>query len=51
MARKSWSNLFLLLAALDLAVAVAPGHPVRLIGLLALPVFVASSAYFRRRMI
>ena len=51
MARKTWSNLFLLLAAVNLAVGFGPGSRIRLFAWLALPLFLFLGTYLRRRMI
>ena len=39
MARKSWSNLFLFMGALNVALALAPRNPVRMIDWIAIPCF------------
>ena len=51
MARKSWSNLLLLMAAIDLSFAVASHHPFRLAGLIVLPMLIVLATYLRQRMI
>jgi hypothetical protein len=51
MSRKSWSNLFLLLAAINLAFALIPSNPERIIHLAAIPACVAIGTIARRRMI
>lgn len=51
MNRKNWSNLFIFLAAVDLAVGVLPQNPLRVLDWIALPGFIALGAIARRRMI
>ena len=51
MARKSWSNLFLSMAAVDLVLAVVPSNPLRPAGWIALPMLIVFGTYLRRRMI
>lgn len=51
MARKSWSNLFLLVAAVNLALAIAPANRFRLLAALATPMMATCAIYLRRRMI
>ena len=51
MTRKNWSNLFVLLAALNLILAVLPANPVKALDWLALPFCLFMSIRARRRMI
>jgi len=51
MARKTWSNLFLLLAAINLGLALFPANPVRVVDWIALPFCLTLSAIARRRMV
>lgn len=51
MARKSWSNLFLLMGAVNLALALTPRNPVRLVDWIAIPCFLTLAIWVRRRMI
>jgi hypothetical protein len=48
--RKNWSNLFLLLAAVSLMLALLPSNPVRLLTCVAIPGWVALGTVSRRRM-
>lgn len=50
MARKSWANLFLLLAALNLMLGVLPSNPIKIWAWVALPCCVGLSVVARRRM-
>jgi hypothetical protein len=51
MARKTWSNLFLFLAAINLGLALVPNNPVRIIDWIAFPCCVTFGALARRRMV
>ena len=51
MARKSWSNLLLLLAAIDLAIAIVANHPLRLACLFMFPMLIFPAMHLRRPMI
>jgi len=48
--RKNWSNLFLLLAAVSLMLAVLPSNPVRLLTCISIPAWLALGTVSRRRM-
>ena len=50
MSRKSWSNLFLFLAAVSLMLGVLPGNPVRVLTWIAIPGWLALGTISRRRM-
>ena len=51
MSRKSWSNLFILLAALNVAAGVLPANPMKLANWVAIPCCLALGAIARQRMI
>jgi peptidoglycan/LPS O-acetylase OafA/YrhL len=51
MRRTSWSNLFVGLALVNLALAFWPHNPVRTLDWIALPACVALGAMARRRMV
>lgn len=51
MSRKNWSNLFILLAAINLACGLIPGNPTRLIDWIALPCCLTLGIVARRRMV
>lgn len=51
MSRKSWSNLFLFLAAVSLMLGVLPSNPFPLLAWIALPVWLALGTVSRRRMV
>jgi hypothetical protein len=51
MTRTSWSNLFVGLAAINLALAFWPHNPVRALDWIALPAFAAAGFAARRRMV
>lgn len=51
MARKSWSNLFIALAAINVALGVMPSNPAKIIDWIALPCCLGFGALARRRMI
>jgi hypothetical protein len=51
MARKSWSNLFLLMGAINLVLGLTPRNPVRLVDWIAIPCFLTLAIWVRRRMI
>jgi hypothetical protein len=50
MSRKSWSNLFLFLAAVNLMLGVLPGNPFRMLAWIALAGFLTLGTLSRRRM-
>lgn len=50
MSRKNWSNLLILLAAANLAIAVLPANRMRLINLIVLGCCLSLGAIARRRM-
>lgn len=51
MNRKNWSNVFILISALNVALGVLPSNPVKIVNWIALPVFLAMGVMARRRMI
>ena len=51
MSRKSWSNVFLLLASANLAFCVLPNRPFKPVTWIAAPCFLTLGALARRRMI
>jgi len=51
MARRTWSDLFLLLAAVNLALGLLPRNPFRVVDWLAIPAFLSLGALTRRRML
>ncbi len=51
MAWKSWSNFFLLIAAMNLALAVVPDNQWRTLDLLAIPLCLTGGVLARRTMI
>ena len=51
MTRKSWSNLFLFLAAVNLAFGVLPSNPVKILDWIGLVCCVALGTVARRRMV
>jgi hypothetical protein len=50
MSRTAWSNLFVGLAAVNLALAFLPQNPLRMLDWIALPACIALGAAARRRM-
>jgi hypothetical protein len=51
MSRKNWSNLFLLLGSVNLALGIMPSNPFKLVDWIALPCCLTLGAIARRRMI
>ncbi len=51
MARKSWSNLFLFLAAVNLVFALLPSNPVKIFDWIGVPFWLAMGTFARRRMV
>jgi hypothetical protein len=51
MARKSWSNLFLFLAAVNLAFGVLPSNPVKIFDWIGVVFCLALGTVSRRRMV
>jgi hypothetical protein len=51
MARKSWSNLFLFLAAVNLGLGLIPDNPIKVIDWVAVPCCITLGAMARRRMV
>lgn len=51
MARKSWSNLFLFLAAVNLVFGLLPGNPVKLVDWIGVPFCLVLGTFARRRMV
>ncbi len=51
MNRKNWSNLFIVIGALNLALGVMPTNPLKIVDWIAIPVFLAMGVAARRRMI
>jgi Flp pilus assembly pilin Flp len=51
MSRKNWSNLFISLAALNVAASALPANPIKLANWVAIPCCVALGTLARRRMI
>jgi hypothetical protein len=51
MSRKNWSNLLILLAALNGALSTFPGNPLRIANWIAIPCCLALGTLARRRMI
>ena len=51
MSRKNWSNFFIFLAALNLAVSVLPANPMKIANWIAIPCCLAVGTLARRRMI
>ena len=51
MSRKHWSNLFLILALINLVLALLPANPARIIDWIALPCCLAFGALARRTMV
>ena len=51
MNRKSWSNVFILVSALNLALGVLPSNPLKVVDWVMLPVFLVMAVAARRRMI
>lgn len=51
MARKSWSNFFLFMAALNLALAMTPRNPIRMIDWVVIPCCLTLGVWVRKRMI
>jgi hypothetical protein len=51
MNRRNWSNLFVVLAAMNLVLAFWPGNPVKMIDWIAAPAFLFFGAMARRRMV
>ncbi len=51
MARKSWSNFFLLVAAMNIALAVVPDNHWRSVDLLAIPLCLTGGVLARRTML
>lgn len=51
MSRKNWSNFFIFVAALNLAVSLLPANPIKLANWIAIPCCLALGTLARRRMI
>jgi hypothetical protein len=51
MSRKNWSNLFISLAALNIALSVLPTNPMKIANWIAIPCCLALGVVARRRMI
>jgi hypothetical protein len=51
MNRKNWSNFFILVGALNVALGVMPSNPVKIVSWIAVPLCVAMGVIARRRMI
>jgi hypothetical protein len=51
MSRKNWSNFFIFVAALNLAVRVLPTNPMKIANWIAIPCCLALGTLARRRMI
>jgi hypothetical protein len=51
MSRKNWSNLFIFLAALNVAAGAVPANPMKLANWIAIPCCLALGALARQRMI
>jgi hypothetical protein len=51
MSRKSWSNLFIILAVINLILALLPDNPARIIDWIALPCCLVFGALSRRTMV
>lgn len=51
MNRKSWSNVFILIGALNVALGVLPSNPMKVVDWIAIPIFLAMGVMARRRMI
>ncbi|HSU31882.1 MAG TPA: hypothetical protein VLJ11_11665 [Bryobacteraceae bacterium] len=51
MNRKNWSNLFIFMGALNVALGVVPSNPVKIVSWIAVPLCVAMGVIARRRMI
>jgi hypothetical protein len=51
MNRKNWSNLFIFVGAVNVALGVMPSNPVKVVSWIAVPLCVAMGVIARRRMI
>jgi len=51
MNRKTWSNIFILIGALNVVLGVLPSNPMKVVDWIAIPVFLAMGVMARRRMI
>jgi hypothetical protein len=51
MSRKNWSNFFIFVAVLNLAVSVLPTNPMKIANWIAIPCCLAVGTLARRRMI
>lgn len=51
MNRKNWSNFFILIGALNVALGFLPNNPVRIVDWIAIPLFLAMGIMARRKMI
>ncbi len=51
MTRVNWSNFFLFLAAVNLALGTLPSNNIKLVDWIAVPCFLVAGAAARRRMI
>lgn len=51
MNRKNWSNFFILIGALNVALGVLPSNPLKIVDWIAIPVFLTMGVMARRKMI